>query len=161
MPLLADVSRRAVLRRGRSSTSGGSPTGWSSSTGRAATTWAYSNSYVTDPTWQRMLTATQPTAGRPVPTGGPTSAAAQRRSRYALAPTAPSSTEVTLTCDWSAVPPFVREYITFPPFPVGHLTNSLSHLAGLAPAVAAGTRGWRCRRRRTCVGCTTGRSAGV
>jgi hypothetical protein len=26
----------------------------------------------------------------------------------------------------------VREYITFPPFPVDHLTNSLRHLAELA-----------------------------
>ena len=52
--------------------------------------------------------------------------------RYDLAPTAPSGTEVTLTYDWSAVPPFVREYITFPPFPVDHLTNSLRHLAELA-----------------------------
>jgi uncharacterized protein YndB with AHSA1/START domain len=52
--------------------------------------------------------------------------------RYDLAPTAPSSTEVTLTYDWSAVPSFLREHITFPPFPVDHLTNSLRHLAELA-----------------------------
>ena len=30
------------------------------------------------------------------------------------------------------VPPFVREHITFPPFPVDHLTGSLRHLAELA-----------------------------
>ena len=52
--------------------------------------------------------------------------------RYDLAPRNASSTEVTLTYDWSAVPSSVREYITFPPFPVDHLTNSLRHLAELA-----------------------------
>ena len=52
--------------------------------------------------------------------------------RYDLAPRDQSGTEVTLTYDWSAVPPSVREYITFPPFPVDHLTNSLRHLAELA-----------------------------
>jgi uncharacterized protein YndB with AHSA1/START domain len=56
--------------------------------------------------------------------------------RYDLAPTAPSGagpsgTEVTLTYDWSAVRPSVREYIAFPPFPVEHLTASLHHLAEL------------------------------
>jgi uncharacterized protein YndB with AHSA1/START domain len=52
--------------------------------------------------------------------------------RYDLASRSASSTEVTLTYDWSAVPSSVREYITFPPFPVDHLTNSLRHLAELA-----------------------------
>ena len=52
--------------------------------------------------------------------------------RYDLIPRSVSSTEVTLTYDWSAVPSSVREYITFPPFPVDHLTNSLRHLAELA-----------------------------
>jgi uncharacterized protein YndB with AHSA1/START domain len=52
--------------------------------------------------------------------------------RYDLVPTGPYRTEVTLTYDWSAVPPFLREYITFPPFPVDHLINSLRHLAELA-----------------------------
>ena len=52
--------------------------------------------------------------------------------RYDLARRSASSTEVTLTYDWSAVPSSVREYITFPPFPVDHLTNSLRHLAELA-----------------------------
>ena len=52
--------------------------------------------------------------------------------RYDLVPTGPSGTEVTLTYDWSAVPPFLREHISFPPFPVDHLTNSLRNLAELA-----------------------------
>jgi hypothetical protein len=52
--------------------------------------------------------------------------------RYDLAPLGPSQTEVTLTYDWSAVPQFIREYIQFPPFGPGHLTNSLHHLAELA-----------------------------
>ena len=50
--------------------------------------------------------------------------------RYDLAPAA-SGTEVTLTYDWSAVSAAVREYISFPPFPVDHLVGSLSHLAKL------------------------------
>ena len=60
--------------------------------------------------------------------------AAVRRLDLALRPGSPgpSSTEVTLTYDWSAVPSSVREHITFPPFPVDHLTNSLRHLAELA-----------------------------
>jgi uncharacterized protein YndB with AHSA1/START domain len=52
--------------------------------------------------------------------------------RYDLVSTDPARTDVTLTYDWSAVTPFVREYITFPPFPVDHLHNSLRHLAELA-----------------------------
>lgn len=52
--------------------------------------------------------------------------------RYDLDATELSGTAVTLTYDWSAVPPFLREHITFPPFPVDHLTNSLRHLAELA-----------------------------
>ncbi|MFJ4716519.1 polyketide cyclase [Streptomyces sp. NPDC088785] len=51
--------------------------------------------------------------------------------RYDLAPLGPDRTRVTLTYDWSAVPDSVREYLTFPPFPPGHLTDSLSHLAAL------------------------------
>lgn len=51
---------------------------------------------------------------------------------HLLVPTAAYSTEVTLTYDWSAVPPFLREHITFPPFAVDHLTSSLRHLAELA-----------------------------
>ncbi|WP_199826281.1 SRPBCC family protein [Streptomyces sp. SBT349] len=52
--------------------------------------------------------------------------------RYDLAPLGPSGTEVTLTYDWSAVPPYIREYLQFPPFGPEHLTNSLRHLAELA-----------------------------
>ncbi|MBL1108790.1 polyketide cyclase [Streptomyces sp. 5-8] len=52
--------------------------------------------------------------------------------RYDLVPLGPSETEVTLTYDWSAVPPFIREYIQFPPFGPEHLANSLRHLAALA-----------------------------
>lgn len=48
--------------------------------------------------------------------------------RYDLAAADPTGTEVTLTYDWSAVPPFLREHITFPPFAVDHLRNSLRHL---------------------------------
>jgi hypothetical protein len=54
--------------------------------------------------------------------------------RYDLVPLGPAETEVTLTYDWSAVPPFIREYLHFPPFGPEHLTNSLHHLAGLAAA---------------------------
>ncbi|GAA4550950.1 SRPBCC family protein [Amycolatopsis samaneae] len=57
--------------------------------------------------------------------------------RYDLAPHGPSGTEVTLTYDWSAVPPSVREYIQFPPFGTEHLTNSLRHLAELAASAPA------------------------
>ena len=51
--------------------------------------------------------------------------------RYDLEPSGPSQTKVTLTYDWSAVPPPVREYIQFPPFPIEHLDNSLQHLSDL------------------------------
>ncbi|WP_242613138.1 hypothetical protein [Herbihabitans rhizosphaerae] len=43
----------------------------------------------------------------------------------------PSETQVTLTYDWSAVPPRIRQYIQFPPFGPEHLINSLHHLAEL------------------------------
>ena len=52
--------------------------------------------------------------------------------RYDLEPVGADRTEVTLTYDWSAVPPHLREHIGFPPFDVTHLNNSLSHLAELA-----------------------------
>jgi hypothetical protein len=52
--------------------------------------------------------------------------------RYDLVASGPNATEVTLTYDWSQVPPQVRESISFPPFPTEHLTNSLQHLATLA-----------------------------
>ncbi|WP_328609615.1 polyketide cyclase [Amycolatopsis sp. NBC_00345] len=51
--------------------------------------------------------------------------------RYDLAPVGPSETAVTLSYDWSEVPPVVRERIQFPPFGPGHLADSLHHLAGL------------------------------
>jgi uncharacterized protein YndB with AHSA1/START domain len=54
--------------------------------------------------------------------------------RYDLKPAGPSSTEVTLTYDWSAVPQQTREHIGFPPFGKEHLENSLRNLAGLAEA---------------------------
>jgi hypothetical protein len=38
--------------------------------------------------------------------------------RYDLTPAGPSSTAVTLTYDWSAVPAPIRERIGFPPFPL-------------------------------------------
>jgi hypothetical protein len=59
--------------------------------------------------------------------------------RYDLAPLGPSETEVTLTYDWSAVPPDIREYLQFPPFGPEHLTNSLHHLAGLAAPASPAT----------------------
>ena len=52
--------------------------------------------------------------------------------RYDLAPAGPERTEVTLTYDWSAVKPELREHISFPPFGQDHLDNSLRNLAGLA-----------------------------
>jgi hypothetical protein len=57
--------------------------------------------------------------------------------RYDLVTTEPSRTEVTLTYDWTAVSPFLREHITFPPFPVDHLTDSLHHLAELVQQAVA------------------------
>lgn len=57
--------------------------------------------------------------------------------RYDLDPVGPAETRVTLTYDWSAVPPPLREYIHFPPFPSGHLDNSLANLAALALSRAA------------------------
>jgi uncharacterized protein YndB with AHSA1/START domain len=56
---------------------------------------------------------------------------------YDLAPAGPSSTSVSLTYDWSAVPDSIRERIGFPPFPPEHLTNSLAHLAELSSGPAA------------------------
>lgn len=51
--------------------------------------------------------------------------------RYDLTPAGPSSTTVTLSYDWSAVPDSLREHIGFPPFSPEHLSNSLAHLAVL------------------------------
>ncbi|MFJ7996757.1 polyketide cyclase [Streptomyces sp. NPDC096310] len=58
--------------------------------------------------------------------------------RYDLARLGPAETGVTLTYDWSAVPPSVREYIRFPPFGPEHLTNSLHHLAELTVPTSGG-----------------------
>lgn len=55
--------------------------------------------------------------------------------RYDLEATDPLRTAVTLTYDWSAVPPKVREYIQFPPFGRDHLDSSLQHLSDLAAQV--------------------------
>lgn len=52
--------------------------------------------------------------------------------RYDLKPVGDDRTAVTLTYDWSAVPPAIREHIEFPPFDQQHLDNSLKHLAELA-----------------------------
>jgi hypothetical protein len=52
--------------------------------------------------------------------------------RYDLEADGPSHTQVTLTYDWSAVGPEVREHLSFPPFPSDHLDNSLQHLSDLA-----------------------------
>lgn len=52
--------------------------------------------------------------------------------RYDLEPLSDARTGVTLTYDWSAVPPAIREHIGFPPFDRQHLDNSLKHLAVLA-----------------------------
>ena len=54
--------------------------------------------------------------------------------RYDLKSVGAAETEVTLTYDWSRVPPHTREVIGFPPFDVQHLQNSLKHLAELAEA---------------------------
>lgn len=45
--------------------------------------------------------------------------------RYDLAPAGPDATAVTLTYDWSATPSYLREEITFPPFPPDFLDRSL------------------------------------
>ena len=51
--------------------------------------------------------------------------------RYDLESAGSGWTQVTLTYDWSAVPPQTRD-IEFPPFESHHLDNSLKNLAGLA-----------------------------
>jgi uncharacterized protein YndB with AHSA1/START domain len=53
--------------------------------------------------------------------------------RYDLEPIGDDRTEVTLTYDWSGVPPQKRD-IEFPPFDRQHLDNSLKHLAELVTA---------------------------
>ena len=54
--------------------------------------------------------------------------------RYDLTASGPSSTTVTLSYDWSAVPEPVREEIGFTPFGPEHLDNSLAHLSELVTA---------------------------
>jgi hypothetical protein len=49
--------------------------------------------------------------------------------RYDIDPAGPSRTTVTLTYDWSAVGPEVRQWLQFPPFEKDHLDNSLQHLS--------------------------------
>jgi uncharacterized protein YndB with AHSA1/START domain len=56
--------------------------------------------------------------------------------RYDINRVGPSQTEVTLTYDWSAVAPQLREHIGFPPFESSHLDNSLTHLSELSMARA-------------------------
>lgn len=51
--------------------------------------------------------------------------------RYDLEPMDGAGTSVTLTYDWSAVGPEVREHLHFPPFGPDHLDRSLRHLAAL------------------------------
>ncbi|MEJ2886259.1 SRPBCC family protein [Actinomycetospora aeridis] len=51
--------------------------------------------------------------------------------RYDLVEDGPGATQVTLRYDWSAVPPFLREHIAFPPFGEEHLRRSLDNLAAL------------------------------
>jgi uncharacterized protein YndB with AHSA1/START domain len=58
--------------------------------------------------------------------------------RYDLADLGPSGTAVTLTYDWSAVGPEIREYLSFPPFAPDHLGDSLRHLAGIVTGTPAG-----------------------
>jgi uncharacterized protein YndB with AHSA1/START domain len=58
--------------------------------------------------------------------------------RYDLSGVGSSESYVTLTYDWSAVAPELREHIQFPPFDPAHLKNSLEHLSDLAAAQVAG-----------------------
>ena len=43
---------------------------------------------------------------------------------------------MTLSYDWSAVGPFLRQHIRFPPFGPDHLGYSLQHLSDLARRAA-------------------------
>jgi Polyketide cyclase / dehydrase and lipid transport len=58
--------------------------------------------------------------------------------RYDIDNRGPSEAHVTLTYDWSAVAPALREQIPFPPFDPAHLDNSLKHLSHLATAKVTG-----------------------
>ena len=53
---------------------------------------------------------------------------------YDLTPAADGGTQVRLTYDWSDATPQARKVLSFPPFGVDYLENSLRHLAGLATA---------------------------
>jgi hypothetical protein len=57
--------------------------------------------------------------------------------RYDIHDAGSSESDVTLTYDWSAVPPEFREHIQFPPFDPTHLENSLKHLSDLAAGAGA------------------------
>jgi uncharacterized protein YndB with AHSA1/START domain len=59
--------------------------------------------------------------------------------RYDLEATGPSATTVTLTYDWSDVPPALRDVIQFPPFGSDHLEHSLEHLSDLVEARGSAT----------------------
>jgi uncharacterized protein YndB with AHSA1/START domain len=59
--------------------------------------------------------------------------------RYDLEATGPSATAVTLTYDWSEVPPALRDVIQFPPFGSDHLEHSLEHLSDLVEARGSAT----------------------
>jgi Polyketide cyclase / dehydrase and lipid transport len=56
--------------------------------------------------------------------------------RYDLVPVDAHESEVTLTYDWSAVPEFLRQFISFPPMGEDHLERSLDNLAVLATSRA-------------------------
>ena len=64
----------------------------------------------------------------------PSSTSAAGSGATTSRPVGDDRTEVTLTYDWSGVPPERREAISFPPFDVSHLDNSLRHLGALAEA---------------------------
>ena len=101
--------------------------------GRATTRW---------PTGSRCSTRRAPSRGSraKAPTSAATGAGDAELEfggwiwRYDLEPVGDDRTEVTLTYDWSGVPPDMREDIQFPPFDASHLDNSLKHLAELAEA---------------------------
>lgn len=57
--------------------------------------------------------------------------------RYDVRSAGSSEVHVTLTYDWSAVAPDLREHIQFPPFDAAHLENSLKNLSDLATAQVA------------------------
>jgi hypothetical protein len=58
--------------------------------------------------------------------------------RYDIRNLGSSEAHITLTYDWSAVAPELRQHIQFPPFGPAHLDNSLKHLSELATARVTG-----------------------